>query len=185
MSYILEALKKSEQERHQGRPPDLRTHHAGDDAARRPWLPWALSGVATLLAVAALLWAALAAGPVRDIGEPASGRSPVAGAVAGPDATTPAPPDAAVAAPPPVMPVPARQAPGNGVDAGTLDALLAELEVSAHVYSSDAGFRTITINGEALREGDTLGNGVRVLEITPHGARIALGAEEQELVAFP
>lgn len=59
--------------------------------------------------------------------------------------------------------------------ARTRDDLLAagdavpEAVLSLHVYDPDPGARFILLNGQRLREGDTTGNGLRVLGIVPDG----------------
>lgn len=211
MSYILEALKKSEHERNQGRPPDLRVLHAADADRQRAWLPWTLAAGAALVATGALLWtftrssqlapelpAGARAQPAANAPSTADSQpttSPTAAqfedataSTATADADFTADIDATTA--PEFVPA-AADATGTPnrplavSDNDALSALLGELDVSAHVYSSDQDFRTITINGERRREGETLRNGVRIVEITPNGARIALGSDEAELLAFP
>jgi general secretion pathway protein B len=51
MSYILEALKKSEQERGRGTVPDIKSVHAyvpPPSVSRRTWWPWALASVVAI-----------------------------------------------------------------------------------------------------------------------------------------
>src|SRR5690554_5044720 len=59
MSLILDALKKSEQERRRGRGPDLQSLHqpAMPVPAQRGWLPWAALGLVLVgINGAALAW---------------------------------------------------------------------------------------------------------------------------------
>jgi hypothetical protein len=59
--------------------------------------------------------------------------------------------------------------------ARTRDDLLAdgapvpEAALSLHVYDPDPAARFILLNGQRLREGDTAGNGLRVLDIVADG----------------
>lgn len=121
MSYILEALKKSEYARQQGRVPDLATLPA---AEAPPDLPFAanrlplLAGGALLLAVAVTGWwrpwqspppeatVAPAASPVAAMPAPVASAAPVAAAPVEPPAGTTSAPavQTLVAAPPPSAP---------------------------------------------------------------------------------
>ncbi len=121
MSYILEALKKSEYARQQGRVPDLATLPATEAS---PDLPFAadrlplLAGGALLLAVAVTGWwrpwqspppeatVAPAASPVAAMPAPVASAAPVAAAPVEPPAGTTSAPavQTLVAAPPPSAP---------------------------------------------------------------------------------
>lgn len=115
MSYILEALKKSEQERHIGHVPDLTMAQEPPPTTRAARWPWVLS--AALLANAAIIglvvwrpWQAPAPAALEAGHDPrpagAEGDSPMPDAVATMDApadgtsSMPAAPPAPVAAPP-------------------------------------------------------------------------------------
>lgn len=55
------------------------------------------------------------------------------------------------------------------------------VEITAHLYADDAAFRMVNINGIARREGDTLAGGYRVLSITESGVILGLGEDQYEL----
>lgn len=61
---------------------------------------------------------------------------------------------------------------------GAIPVNFPRLRLSTHIYSSDASFRTVVINGMRLHEGDQLGNGVRVVAITEDGAHVEYQGEE-------
>ncbi|MFC0135190.1 hypothetical protein CR105_21225 [Massilia eurypsychrophila] len=114
MSYILEALKKSQAERQLGSAPTINTIPVGAPpqadgrSSRRPvWI--ALSAAALALALALLAWRLMSPAPAPAVGVLAATPPPVAAVVAPPPAT-------AVVAPPLAMvpsssPEPARAAP--------------------------------------------------------------------------
>ncbi len=57
MSYILEALKKSEQERNPDKVPDLTTHHQSVSVERRSTNPWAIPlAILIIINMAAIYW---------------------------------------------------------------------------------------------------------------------------------
>ena len=135
MSYILDALRKSEQERQRGQVPDLNSYQdipAPVETARNIW-PWvAAAAVVINLVVILMVWAPWRAAEVSDTGlarqavVPAAGASSAAPARQQQDsepapvaraATTPAPQQQVAAAPAvrpapqPTQPVPARSEP--------------------------------------------------------------------------
>jgi general secretion pathway protein B len=101
MSYILEALKKSQQERELGRIPTLDTNGVFvEDKQPVSQGRWALLAVAlALLAVLIALWAALRGGPAPSP-EPSLGEPPAASAALAEAAQPPAQPSGTVDAPP-------------------------------------------------------------------------------------
>ena len=191
MSYILEALKKSQQERSRGQVPDLQTLHqsvAAADQGSSRWLHLLLGGAlaASLLALTFLLgwlrpWSApVASAPV--VVAPAT--TPVANAIPqsvpgknmatpgvelAPQASTPS----AVTRADPVMSDVARQdvspeaVPYIDQLPSMLQQSIPQMQFAGHVYSSNPQQRSVIINGHAMSEGDELMAGMRLQQITP------------------
>ena len=92
MSYILDALRKAERERHPGQTPTLETVHQVSPAARRRLWPWVGAGI-VLLNVAALAWFLLRPAPVPVVetsaGSAAGRAAPEPPAVSGQPAASP------------------------------------------------------------------------------------------------
>ncbi len=173
MSYILDALRKSDQERQREVAPALRSVHAqfnsaGQHRARR--LRW--------VSVAALVLAGIGVGAWLGGGQ-------LRGWFAAPIETPPTaitgnvPPEAApvpVAVAQPVQPAvvePAPPLPAALLEIWQLSEaeqrFLHELKVSLHVYSSEPLQRTVIINGFRVREGQPLGQDLSLVEITADG----------------
>ncbi len=202
MSFILDALRKSEHERERRALPGLIESPAAREAPAR--LAWVVGGFAVLLALNAAILLYVLLRPTPAVAPAA----PTASAVAPPPATStggarlaaaPAEPgrirplageiEAAeptldVPEPPPVthlaMPQPAVapvRTPLNGAVWPTLRQLpaavataLPPLNLDLHVYSSVASQRFVIINGQRVREGGQLHEGLLVEQITPEGA---------------
>lgn len=222
MSFILDALRKSEHERQRQAGPAIAEMPIARPASR---LPVALGVIGALLAInlAVLLYFMLRqdapevqreeAVPAAATAPAATAPAPLPAAAAVPPAETrtalvPAPvarelqPLADVAAPtavpppqyePPSAPDPSllpaprdapavdRAQPGaaNAVEGNVprLDMLPAQataglpaLNLDLHIYASSPAQRAVFINGRRYREGESLPEGVEVLEITPDGA---------------
>lgn len=171
MSFILEALKKSERERQQGQPPDLFAVHGEAPTfqappGRRPrLLLWA--GLCTLIVAlgAGYLW----------FGGGTTGAPPLVS----PEETelaAPAKPPAA-ATRPAAEPEgqfarqsaapPASAAPTKGRI--TIRPELPTLRFSGHTYSEERSRRMIMVNNRILREGDWIDGKIRLEEITWEG----------------
>ena len=164
MSYILEALRKSERERALGRVPSLDTVH--ERARPASPLPWVIAMIAVLV-----LSAAVAAWLLRD-------------SAPGVTETSPGSPSASVT-PAPTPPAAAPPAPPVGdarVAAGTLPPSLREqlpaLAVNVVSYSDEPAKRFIMINQRILREGEQLGPDIMVREIMSDGARLEFRGHE-------
>jgi general secretion pathway protein B len=181
MSYILDALKKSEAERSRGSVPTLLI--PAQTQFRSSVAIWVLLGA---LIVNACLFAAWMFWPTAPIAP-----SPTVPAVASPPESTTAndrtasrvnlsPPQAAVQAvenPPP----PSYQAekpdvettPATRVDpiSGTTSENVPTptYSFSTHVYATDPSMRAVTMGGRRFVEGDTIGPGVTIKEITESG----------------
>lgn len=184
MSLILDALKKSEQERRRERGPDLQSIHQpaaapSTEKSRAPWLVAAL--VVVVLNGAALAWwwraepAATAAGEAVTSDEAAVATTEpptqVANTAAPPAAAAPAAPAPLPTQPPPQepplqelweLPEPVRRQ-------------LPAMTYSFHVYSGDPSRRTIIINNQRMREGSEIQPGLMLESITETGVVLALG----------
>lgn len=182
MSYILDALKKSEAERSRGVVPTLLT--PPQTAFRSGIVGWVL--IAGLI-VNATLFAAWLYWP-REASTTAT-RAPEVPAVVAP---TPAPPsmtapqtnvvaDAAsppleesvsapsINAPPPQSTAPSSSQTRRADVATEVDSGAADVSFSTHVYATDASMRAVTMNGKRFVEGDEIRPGVRIREITETG----------------
>lgn len=198
MSFILDALRKSENARLRQEHPAMFDARPG--AARRRFPAWFLAlGLLLGLNLLALLYvllrdersaavtppavAAPAAAPVTGaptVPQPSASASPVAPAVRPPGqgggAVTPATVTTrpAVAAGPSSAASTISAAPA-AAPARTRDDLLAagdavpDTQVSLHVYDADPGKRFVFLNGQRLREGDVAANGLRVERIDADG----------------
>lgn len=178
MSYILEALRKAEQERRLGEVPQLAAVPPALAPARRsPW-PWWL---ALIVSVNAAVVAAL----LHSRPEPAA---PTAAPVAPPaavKAAVPEPATAKAAAPPPAPPVakaapPAQPKPMPAAPVATapspLSALPADfrqslpaMNIDIHVHSQLRRKRFVLINSQRYQEGERLREGPLLEAITGDG----------------
>jgi len=160
MSYILDALKKSERERHRRRGPDLaQLHHTPWPSAgkrRRPLL-WAGLALGTGVALAAAGYSLL--------------RLPAAGLSTEGETTAAAPLPEAL--PEPLPPEPTSPEPAPLQELWELPAelrtALPALTFSFHVYAEDAAHRAVLINNRRQVEGDRLGRELTLEAITPEG----------------
>lgn len=190
MSYILDALRKSEQQRQQGAAPMARLAQVATTAPRRP--SWPVHGLtaATLVAAGiAIGWlqpwqpGPSAPEPVRAIDAVPSPSA--AASVAEPPAAQPArqaspapapamaPADAAANPPAEPEPAPAPQALARSELPPSIRQEIPELTISLHAYSAQPKERIAMINGQMLREGEDIAAGLRLAEITPDGVVIA------------
>lgn len=188
MSYILEALRRSQAERERGQVPGLNAQPSAvaalptpPEGARWPWLLPA--GLAGLGAVALLFWwwPAPVKPPVAPVAPVALvAPAPTATPAAAPGPATlpvvvsapalPAPAAPAVAA----APMPAAPAPSPAPRTVRLGELSAEqrrelppLSLGGSVWSESALSRFVIVNGQVVREGDTAAPGVVVDRIGP------------------
>jgi hypothetical protein len=168
MSYILDALRKSEQERQRESPPVLRSIHAHFARSRRP-----RSAYARYFVVAALVVAGAGAGVWFGARQGASTPVQVLETAVTAQSEAPAvealPVERPLAPPAPVT----RPASGELLEIWQLSEaeqrFLHDLKVSLHVYSSEPLQRTVIINGFRVREGQPLGQDLSLVEITSDG----------------
>lgn len=217
MSYILDALNKSDQDRKKQLAPDLATvhrRHRESTGSRNRWL-WSLALITAINLAALAYW--------QYHQQPGTGIDPVPVSQAGKSAVAdPKPADSAVAdsvvvnaaekSPPaknnqstpaevmtPPLQKPQSQAqqslqnerlePGEVLvtpdkfgNRANLQAVkpvriselpiniqrqIPDLKFSSHLYSND--FRMVNINGKMTREGDTIAQGLKLVEITEEG----------------
>ena len=148
MSFILDALRKSENERQQSEVPSISNVPAVGHNTRIP--TWAVASIAALSASILLLgwawWHSTAVGDVEVADIRSSGLQPQVAKTA-----------TMIIGPPTMMEL---------IVAGTI---LPELALELHVYSPTASERFVRINSASYREGEVLTDGPRVLSITAEG----------------
>lgn len=195
MSYILEALKKSEQERRQGPVPDLQTVHlAGPQApVQRVW-PYAV--IVLLLVSLAFVLGWMQPWRVPLPGEQASQLPPTlppparALAAERAPASVPVPSPTAASSPvtqPVEQPVALAESRAVVTTTGAAPSLeiqsvphlsdmpplvqqaIPDMSFAGHVYSPNAAQRSVIINGRAMAEGDTVIRDLRIEQITSDG----------------
>lgn len=199
MSAILDALKKSEQERKLGESPDLQSIHHGmvvpGDKRSSPMLGLVvLILLLSLMLVAWLLWVnrsgfdyaftdieAIPAdtAPGKAVSEPTGADSTSAPAATKPAQAAPAQPSRQVSskrpeeAASPEPPVAKTKQQRVAVPLWELPdhrrRALPAMTYSFHVYSDNPEDRTIIINGRRMREGGRVATGLRLEEITEQG----------------
>ena len=184
MSYILDALKKSDQQRNLGTPPTLQFVQATMSAPKRPSIfHYGLLAVVLLGAGVAIgllrPWQAeqmpAGTGPIAQ-GSPVNISQPAA------PSTMTASPEVPANTALEITAAPVQQKPAN-LDAKTqeqqaltFDELPAriqreipEIAVQLHAYSSKPAERLAYINSKKLREGDSVMPGLTLEQITPDG----------------
>jgi len=199
MSYILDALKKSDQQRRLGATPTLQAVQLTVPAPKRPLFVYYTLLAVVLLGTGVLIgwlqpWQAEQ--PVR-VMEPAAAipptpvwqqaaSAPLAAPSEMPVAMKPNKPAlAGSATPAPVAPIPDKTFPEISADIAEVapdqEALrfdelpvqiqreIPEMTVQFHAYSGNPGERLVSINSIRLREGGSLMLGLRLEEITPDG----------------
>ncbi len=194
MSYILEALRKSDKQRQRGMAPTLLTAQATVAAPRQPAFLWyVLLGGALVGAGMVIGWLR----PWQPEQEP-SARKSASAARSAPLPTsavikqdlpalarteTHRAPPKAVAAVPKQAATPAPQKPaGTGTGAAQEQSVMTMAElplpiqqeipgmsISVHAYSSQPRDRLVSINDRLLREGMSLAPGLTLEQITPDG----------------
>ena len=198
MSFILDALKKSEAQRQRADAPALYEMKMAPPRQRVPTWLLVLGGLLIInigVLCVVLLRGNHSAAPQADVNASATAAptspapAPVAtpAPAANPPTVATAPNSAASAGDraddtPAVEPAPAPPAPpvANGANSGdvpTYDqaasvpgANLPELKLDLHAYASNPGDRFVFLNMVKLKEGESSPAGVRVESITPDGA---------------
>jgi hypothetical protein len=207
MSFILDALKKSESERHRHSGPVLMDVRIAPPRRRLPAWAWIIVAVLVinLLVLAWLLWfsprRATTQNAVPAAAAPAGAAtaapaSPAAGATQGALPAAPAPagaPPPASALPEPALPpaataqapvaagAPASAAPAPVINIASLPRYqdltaaglaLPTLVLNLHVHDPVPANRYVLLNGSKVREGETLPDGLKILQIVPSGVAL-------------
>lgn len=191
MSYILDALNKSEQERRGQQTPDLQTvHRAPPPKAESKFPTLAVIGVFALLNIGAIgYWLSTSdeATPATNERQPIVNQNPepavstiASSAPSKPIITepvvTPTTPETAVVntegtlitpqtafQPAETQPVRITELPLN------VQRQIPDLVFSSHLYSGESSFRMVNINGKMRREGDMVANDLKLREISEEG----------------
>jgi general secretion pathway protein B len=197
MSFILDALKKSESERQRKGTPgiaDVPQAAPGSGGTRWAWIIGILLTVNLAVLGGLMLRPEPAEPPVPESSTPelpaATGTAPIAerfseivAEVKNSQPDSPAEPGAALHDETPLMPADAGQATkANGRRASVVDGLatfnelrangtlqLADLHLDIHVYSTTPSERFVFINMSRYKENATLVEGPEIREITPDG----------------
>jgi len=181
MSFILDALRKSETERQRDAAPTLtRAALAPPRRGTPPW-SWLITAVlaVALVALGGTVWLGRqdAGLTPSSVGTPAQPVTPTQERMAEPEVTR--------AAPPPVAPAPAStqdSAQADAIDAPPrpLSELMAsnpalgEYELAFVAFdSADPAQSSAWINGRRLYPGENIGNGVTLAEVTPNSVILA------------
>lgn len=167
MSYILDALRKSEAEHSRETPPSLATTAPTMATSRRGFTIALVAVIAVNLVLVALWltgwqpWNFVAQAPEATITQPVpdaetAAATPVIAPVPAPVANPPA----VTASPEPTAPI---------AESVASSASVPTLDVSTHVYSADAQFSAVTINGRRRTVGDVIAPDTRLIEVTETG----------------
>ncbi|MCA1804891.1 MAG: general secretion pathway protein GspB [Xanthomonadaceae bacterium] len=205
MSYILEALKKADQERSRGAVPDLRAGHrmAG---GRRDYRRLALVLILLFLGIQALLLflylrgspSAPPAPVAREEPPPSRIVAPPTSPAALPAREAPEPdPTPAIVLAPPSAPTPRVQqvpSPVGGEStpeetpvysinpwqqgSAAVQQLAVGISLDVHVYAEQPAQRFVLINMNRYREGDRLKEGAVLERITPEGVVLSYQGEQ-------
>lgn len=183
MSFILDALRKSENERQQSEVPSISDVPAVVHSTRLS--TWAVASIAALSATILLLgwawWHSTDVGEVAVADGGSIGLRPDTQAVSRPAtsgavrnlAWEPVAASRPAASSPVTRPVAATPTmvfgPPTMMELIVAGSILPELALELHVYSSTASERFVRINSASYREGEVLAEGPRVLSITADG----------------
>jgi hypothetical protein len=166
MSYILDALNKSEQERERKQTPGLKSLQ-GEPPPSRFQLRHFLYLLALLVAFNSIgVFIYFGNDSQSETGIPPQDKTPSADTV-----VTPAISSSSIAAQPADFPAPVTT--GKTVDVNDLPdhviRRLPEVQITAHIYASDPDLRMVNINGVSRSEGDLLSDSLQLVEITEVG----------------
>jgi general secretion pathway protein B len=177
MSYILDALRKSEAERSRG---DALNLFAGGSPRVRPIARGLIVALVAALAINAavlIVWllrgSASTPGPSPGVAEETrSAAVPVMPTERVDNSASPALAAPTETSEPLEEESPRVITPDAGLDLDPANVMAPAIEISTHVYSDDPTLRAVTIDGRRLREGDAVRPGIALVEITESGVVI-------------
>ncbi|HXS31971.1 MAG TPA: general secretion pathway protein GspB, partial [Steroidobacteraceae bacterium] len=183
MSFILDALKKSESERHRNSGPVLMDVRIAPPRRRLPAWAWVIIAVlvANFMVLAWLLW--LSPSKPQGNGQATADAPAAVPAQSPPASARPAPVLPEPSLPPPLPPQAVTStAPATGaalptaampaIDTGSLPRYqdlvssgiaLPVIQLNLHVHDANPASRYVLLNGVKLREGESTPDGLRVL----------------------
>jgi general secretion pathway protein B len=174
MSYILDALNKSEQERERKQTPGLKSLR-GEPSPNRFQLRhflYLLALLAIFNSIGVFIYFGNNSQPETRIAPQA--KNPSADSLVPANAATvdgPMTSSSLTAAQPAEFPAPVTS--GKTVDINDLPdqviRRLPEIEITTHIFASDSDLRMVNINGVSRKEGDLVTNSLLLLEITEDG----------------
>jgi general secretion pathway protein B len=184
MSYILDALNKSEQEKTDTKTPGLNTVHQrverNDSRGPQRW-QYFLAIALTLNLLALGLWFAFmnSSPEIDSVNQPPPRTAlPVVSQVSRSE-TAPSslnePRSAAPQTPSTSLPqanrgaMTTRPPPSMANPPFDVQSRLANIRFSSHIYAQDQALRMVVIDGQRMKEGDQLSGGIRLLNITEAG----------------
>ena len=185
MSYILDALNKSEEEKQQHRTPSLNTIHQKPNKKRTQNRSWTaiLSLLILMNLVGLMIWLFFFSGsssrPTLSRTQPDASSSPVSTAP-----SRPTPSSVAPSVTPPELTSStsgrAQISPSISLEkplesAAVPDLInqeIAAIRFSSHIDASDADLRMVVINGQPLRENARFGSALELSQITEDGVII-------------
>jgi len=184
MSYILDALNKSEEEKKAYRTPSLNTIHQRPGRSNRGGVPWTIviSALILITLVALVTWLIFFS-QTRVQPEKVTRSSHAVEPSPRPSMRTQNTPVYTPTEQPPELrssaaikrTEPIAKTPIPGGD-GKLPSVIADeiaaIRFSSHIYASDATLRMVVINGQALRELERFGSGLELSQITEDGVVI-------------
>ena len=188
MSYILDALNKSEEEKKQHRTPGLNTIHQkpkNRTPGKRLWMIVA-SAVVILNLLGLIIWFVfLAETPKTTTAkidplpttQPVIGQTPPNNNRALSREPRTARPEPALIGSTPSRPVRERPAaqpdPFQASLSRQVKQEISAIRFSSHIFANDASLRMVVINGQSLREGNRFGSGLLLKNITEEGVVVA------------
>jgi general secretion pathway protein B len=162
MSYILDALNKSEAERTRSARPSLGTVH--HPVQRSRITAWIIAGALAVNAGVGIVWLTSRDRPAPALIAPIAATAAKAPAPAIAPARQPSIPAATIV-------TPVRSSMPQSASAATAATVpdVSNIVFSTHVYSDDPAMRAVTVHGKRFVEGDMITKGVRLVEITETG----------------
>jgi len=188
MSYILDALNKSEEEKKQHRTPGLNTIHQKPTNRSQGKSLWTIvaGSVVILNLLGLIVWFVFLAEPTKT-NDPEASLSPKTQTLiretqpnndrAFSRETRPPRPEPTLTRSSPSGPTRERSSAQADQLQDTLGRQIKQeisaIRFSSHIFASDANLRMVVINGQSLREGNRFGSGLLLKNITEEGVVVA------------